>query len=500
VLVAEDERPLRDALCALISSEADLEVVAAAASADEATELAGGARADVAIVDVRMPGGGEAAVRGILERSPATHVLALSAYDDQAIVGEMLRSGAIGYLVKGVAPTEIIDAVRRAGRGQSSLSIEVLNGLVGSLAAGTGDEGRRVEELRRSEVLFRTLVEAAPDALVAATPAGTIALVNARTEQLFGYGREDLIGQPVEILLPERVRDLDVWHREDYLGEPGGRPTDTGLELVGRRRDGDEFPVDVTIASVETASGRLVTAFVRDLTERRAREELERGVADRRALLRHLVSAVEEERARIAEDIHDDSIQAITAAGMRLQILRRTIADPGALELLGELEETIQLAIARLRHLLFELRPPALEDEGLSAAVAMYLDETAGDAETRYRLDDRLTSQPAAETRTILYRIVQEALANIRKHAAAPAVTVLLREQDGGYLVRVADDGVGFVPESAPLPGHLGLASMRERVALAGGWLRVDSTPGQGTTVEVWLPASFDRPSPVGVA
>ena len=100
-----------------------------------------------------------------------------------------------------------------------------------------------------------------------------------------------------------------------------------------------------------------------------------------------------------------------------------------------------------------------------------------------------MTEQPLLETRTILYRIAQELLANVRNHAQADNATVTLDERDHGYAVRVIDDGVGFVPdELEPVPGHLGLTAMQERAALAGGWLRIDSAPGKGTTVEVWIP------------
>jgi signal transduction histidine kinase len=364
VLVAEDEQPLRDAICDLIAGEAGLEVAGSAGSAAEAVALAAAIQPDLALVDVRMPGGGAEAARGIRERSPRTRVLALSAYEDQATVLELLRAGAVGYLVKGTSPLEIVDSIKRATRGQASLSVDVIAGVV--------------EELDRELAVIRRATNA----------------------------------------------------------------------------------------------------------------ELERDLAERRSLLAHLVTAEEEERARIAEGIHDDSIQAITAAGMRLQILRRKISDPEQLQLLDEFERTIQQSIARLRHLLFELRPPALDHAGLSAALATYLEEAEDGAETRYRLDDHLTTQPSAETRTILYRIVQEALVNARKHAEALNVTVTLSERDAGYHVLVADDGIGFAADGVDAsPGHLGVRAMRERALLAGGWLRIDAAPGAGTSVEVWVPA-----------
>jgi PAS domain S-box-containing protein len=511
VLVAEDEHSLRDAICDLIASEEGLEVTGAARTAAEAVDLAAATRPDVALVDVRMPGGGAEAARSMRERSPGTAVLALSAYEDRATVLEMLRAGAVGYLVKGIAPVEIVDSIRRATHGQASLSVDVIAGVVDELDRELAERSRADDLQRRSDARFRELLESAPDAAVIVDESGTIVVVNARAEQLFGYLPDELVGQRVETLLPDGSRATHVAHRARYLADPRTRPMGSGLELAGRRRDGTEFPVEISLSAFETGEGTLVTAFVRDLTDRRradehrrqgealaalqlsARAELERDLAERRSLLVHLVAAGEEERARIADDIHDDSIQAITAAGMRLQILRRTIGDPEQLRLLDELERTIQLSIARLRHLLFELRPPVLDDDGLSAALATYLHEAEDGGDTRYLLDDRMTAQPEPQTRTILYRIVQEALVNTRKHSRASNVTVTLSEQDAGYRVRVADDGVGFAADAGDTsPRHLGVRAMRERALLAGGWLRIDAEPGRGTSVEVWLPATPD--------
>jgi PAS domain S-box-containing protein len=617
-MVAEDEAELRTAIADLIAGEDGLELVALAADADEAIARAQEAKPDVALLDVRMPGGGGTrAAREIRAASPSTRVIAFSAYDDRSNVLEMVRAGATAYLVKGDAPDEIIDAIRRAARGQSSLTGSILSELVGDLSrASSGrdeadelvrrsedrfrsllesapdavviidDQGRivlvneqterlfgyRREELveqtiemllpqqfrdkhlglrrgyfahpsarpidaglelaglrkdgtefpvdislsaietpegplasafirditdrraleterRKSEEPFETVIECAPDAVVIVDANGRIVLVNAQTEELFGYDRAELVGEPIEVLLPERLHARHTGHRDAYLADPHTRPMGAGLELAGRRKDGSEFPVDISLSGIETAGGRLAAAFVRDITERKARADLDRVIAERRAVVAHLVSAGEEERRRIAADIHDDSIQVMSAAGMRLQILRRSMDDPQQLERLGELEHAIQLSISRLRHLIFELRLPALDGEGLAAALNAYLDVVDEMTGTSCRLDNRLVVEPSKAIRVILYRIAQEVLTNVRKHAQAATATVELEARDDGFYVRIRDDGVGFAPESAALrPGHLGLAATRERAELAGGWLRIESAPGEGTTVEFWIP------------
>jgi PAS domain S-box-containing protein len=305
---------------------------------------------------------------------------------------------------------------------------------------------------------------------------------------MYGYGADEVIGRSVSILVPpNRPDELPELLERLKRGEEVEH-----LETTRIRKDGVLIDVSMEISAIRDASGEIVGAstIARDITQLKAQVQLERDLADRRSLLAHLVAAGEEERARIANDIHDDSIQAITAAGMRLQIMRKSIDNPEQLSLLDDFERTIQLSIARLRHLLFELRPPVLDNDGLSAALETYLEEGTDGAATTYRLDDHLKTQPTLETRTILYRIVQEALVNTRKHAQAEHVTVSLHERDGGYYVSVSDDGVGFVADVRdPVPRHLGLRAMRERATLAGGWLRIEAVPHKGTTVEVWVPA-----------
>jgi signal transduction histidine kinase len=212
------------------------------------------------------------------------------------------------------------------------------------------------------------------------------------------------------------------------------------------------------------------------------------AASERYELLAQFVAAGEQERRRLAEGIHDDSIQAMAALGMRLQMLRRTLSESGQLAVLTEAEQAVQLSIARLRHLVFELHPPGLEQEGLSVALELALDSdrTSG---VDYRFVDQLSAQPTTEISAILFRIAQEALENVREHSGATSVTVTLLERDGGAAVRIADDGCGFDPGlAAPGSRSTGFAAMRARARLGCGTLCVESTPEGGATVEAWVP------------
>jgi signal transduction histidine kinase len=172
------------------------------------------------------------------------------------------------------------------------------------------------------------------------------------------------------------------------------------------------------------------------------------------------------------------------------------LTESGQLALLTEAEQAVQLSIARLRHLVFELHPPGLEQEGLSVALALAIDAERR-AAIDYRFVDRLRAQPTTDTSAILFRIAQEALENVREHAAASNVSVTLLEREGGTALLVADDGCGFDPElAAPGSPCAGFAAMRARAELGCGTLSVESAAGE-TIVEAWLPYAAG-PGPAG--
>ena len=232
-----------------------------------------------------------------------------------------------------------------------------------------------------------------------------------------------------------------------------------------------------------------------------AAEDIERREEQQAALLAELVAAEEETRRRIAADIHDDTAQAVAAAALRIDALVGDLSDPVARETASNARLALVEANKRLRRLLFELRPPALDEAGLAAALESFLTDGFGHDGVDWRVENRLGEEPSPEVRAILYRVALEALTNVRRHARATVVQVVLERRGVGVAVRVHDNGRGFdlpAPDAPAEQGHIGIVTMRERAEAAGGRFALASEPGKGTTVDFWMPETNGRPSPGG--
>jgi signal transduction histidine kinase len=214
------------------------------------------------------------------------------------------------------------------------------------------------------------------------------------------------------------------------------------------------------------------------------------SAVSRREVISDIVHAQEEERRRLAGDIHDDAVQAMTVVLLRIGLLGARLEKAEDVTMIEELEGSVRDTIGRLRRLIAGLAPQELDRAGLGSAIRSALNATKDEFAIDFVLANELEVEPGIEARTIAYRILQEALANARKHARSSKLEVLLKSEGGGVLGCLSDDGGGFDVEAALAqvrPGHLGLAAMRERAALAGGWLKVHSGQG-GTTVQFWIP------------
>jgi PAS domain S-box-containing protein len=349
------------------------------------------------------------------------------------------------------------------------------------------------------KIQFRQLFERSPDAMLIVDRAGKITEANAQAECLFGYARNQLRGELVQTVFPCQapIPYQGTASQEDLVGRH--------MELVGRRSCLSQFPADVTVIPLQTDQGGAIVMTIRDITEaQRAQFVLELGLdllesadRDRQALLGHLIRAQEEERRRIAADVHDDTIQMLTAASLRLHQLRRRLQDPDKLQILDKLGETLSLSLGRLRQLIFDLRPASLDDGSPARALRAILEEMRAQSGIAYRLEDGCSARVPASSAALIYRTAQEALVNVRKHAQATTVRVKVHDVSGGCLTQITDDGVGYSPaEVEGRPGHLGLTLMRERAQIAGGWCRIESAPGGGTTVEFWVPLDVPPDQP----
>jgi PAS domain S-box-containing protein len=354
-------------------------------------------------------------------------------------------------------------------------------------------EDRRLLDTTYDGLLrFRALVEASSDFIAMGDLDYTIVYINPAGRRLIGLA-DDVDVRTVQVADFYTPEDLERMRTvSGPIVESGG--TWSGLSTLRNLRGGPPVPVLVnTFLLRDHVSGRPVAmaSIQRDVRElREAEQEVEELAEQRRRLLSRLVEAQEEERAKIAEDVHDDSVQALAAVDLRLGLLRRQLGEDHALaESAEKAHDAVAHATARLRHLLFDLESPARDREltaALDAAAQLVFEDTGVSWSIR---GDRGADLPVA-SRITAYRVVKEALVNVRKHAGATHVEITVEHVDEGVLVTVRDDGVGLDEELAErraAEGHHGLSNMRDRVSVAGGRFLVHSLEG-GTQVTLWLP------------
>jgi PAS domain S-box-containing protein len=321
-------------------------------------------------------------------------------------------------------------------------------------------------------------------------------------EKLFGYAMEEMLGQTVEILVPERFRLQHPGPRHNFFGRPAIRLMAAGRELFARRKDGSEFPVEIGLSPVRTDEGQFVLASIIDITQRREAESgLRENQRELRVLTGRLLQAQESERRRIARELHDDLSQGLALLSVQLDLLRQKPTESSA-QLAGhmhDLSAQVKELSSSVHDLSRQLHPTKLEQLGLVTAISGLCQELSQSHSLRIEFVHNDVPEPiAADTGLCLYRIVQEALRNVIKHSGAQRADVELSGDADAICLRIADDGVGFDPKSADGHGGLGLVSMRERLRLVHGEIAINSVPSRGTRVEVRVPVPDRRPAESG--
>ena len=385
------------------------------------------------------------------------------------------------------------------------------------------------QSIRDSDRRLRLMMESIEDyAVMTLDKGGNIEMWNSGAERAFGYTAEEITGQDVAVIFTPEDRRRDVPLKERETARETGRAADERWHL---RKNGTRFYVSGVLSSLYDAQGA-VTGYVkiaRDLTKqrraeeelRRANEELEVRVRertfelaklneslrdeiseriqterDRVRLLRQIVRAQEDERRRIARDIHDQVGQQMTALRLNLAALDQGYTEDR--EIREKLEQTKTIAErldADVDFLAWELRPAALDDIGLAEAMGTFVRQWSNHSgvEAQFHTSGMEKERLSPETETNLYRIMQEALNNTMKYAQAKRVDVLLERRGNQVVLIIEDDGVGFNLNRAVSAEDkgMGLIGMRERAALIGGTLQIESKANEGTTIFARVPAQF---------
>jgi PAS domain S-box-containing protein len=352
------------------------------------------------------------------------------------------------------------------------------------------------------------IVAATADAIVVTDVAGLIRGWNPGAERLYGYAAIEALGRPIAMLDPPgRPRRSGA-----LLRKVGGGERRRRREVARVRKDGTRLCVSITVTPLRDGSGRPVgTAEIgRDVTgrrrdERRTERALRESERRRREVVASMLQAEEVERSRIATALHDDTVQVMIASLMAMDRVALVARKNGSAQLasaVGVARATLEEATDRTRRLMFELRPSVLLRDGLLAAVQVLAEQVGRETGASSRVHGTI-GRYEHTVEELVYRSVQEALANVRKHAHPNSIAVTIVEHRGAIRAEVCDDGLGFDivdarsrPQSAL---HLGLDALHERIGAVGGKVEIISSPGKGTCVRFSVPLADFAQRPRGL-
>lgn len=341
--------------------------------------------------------------------------------------------------------------------------------------------------LRYSEGRLASILDIAEDAIIVTKPDRSIVLFNQGAARLFGYHSDEVLGQSIDRLLPERFRDAHVRHIDLFArSAESSRQVAQQREVFGLRKDGTEFPAEASISKLAIEDQMIFTVILRDVTDRlRTERQLQ-------SLTAELMTAQEEERRRIAQELHDDINQRLALLAIEMG---STLSDPAttyheARRIVQSLAQRLGVISDDVRRMAYRFHTSILDDLGLTAALKHLADEWSDKTGIKMvAVQEEMADSLPRNIASCLYRIAQETLANIMKHAHADRVELELTCDDQEVTLSIRDNGVGFNLEQ--IQDHhlgLGLVNMRERARSVQGRFDIQSEPGRGTHISVQIP------------
>lgn len=377
------------------------------------------------------------------------------------------------------------------------------------LTAGLVARARRAK-LDDATRRLGAIVESSSDAILSVTPDGFVTTWNAGADRIFGYTATEMIGRSILTLVPPHLQRDRAW----LLATVRGAQDIHTYDAVRLTKDDRCIDVSVTLSPLKDSLGQFVgvSKVIRDISERKrgekllqqAHEALERKVQERTAELSsannalrdlsgRLMQVQEEERSRLARDLHDEVGQLLTALKIDLQDIRHGKVEKARFGSLTDSLELVDRLLTQVRTLALDLRPSLLDDLGLVSALRWYANRQAARNGWTLSLSvEGMAGRVPVHIEVTCFRVAQEALTNVAKYARAKTIDLALRRQDEEVTLIIQDDGVGFDVPSARRRAQggesVGLLGMEERVRLAGGSLVISSAPGEGTRLELCFP------------
>jgi PAS domain S-box-containing protein len=478
ILVVEDEPAVSDIIVRYLR-RSGYEVAGCSASGEDALIQAGRVRPDLALMDIALHGemdGVQTAER--LHSRFDVPVVFLTGLADDATIQRCREAGGFGYVLKPFRAEDL----------KTSIDLALSKHQVES-------------KLRRIEQWFSAAVKSISDGVVTTDEASIVTFLNPVAEALTGWQLAEAVGRPLRQIF--RIRS-EAPGGESTAWEASGTaatPAQPAREAVLVAADAAEIAIEFSSAPVRDEENAVIgRVFVfRDITARRqAEDEVRTSREQLRALAAHLQSVREEERKRIAREVHDELGQMLTALKMDLAWMEKRlpgVADAAVrqplegrarsmFDLLAEMVKTV-------RRISSELRPGVLDDLGLVSAMEWQAREWEARTGIKCAVLSTLNETVVSPDQgTALFRIFQESLTNVARHANAASVTARLGLDQGWLILEMQDDGRGITPEEQRRVKSFGLLGMKERATLLGGELVVEGTPGKGTRIRVRVPLS----------